>query len=45
MMQTLTNLTEIVFKLTYTLNMHEKCKFSAQPKPNPKSQRHPQMGK
>ena len=42
-MQTLTNLTEIVSKLTSNLTLHEKGKFHAQPKPNSKSQQHPQM--
>ena len=42
-MQTLTNLTETIFKLTSAPTMHEKGKFPAQPKPNPKSQQHPQM--
>ena len=40
-MQTLNNLTETVSKLTLVLTMHEKCKFPAQPEPNPKSKRHP----
>ena len=44
MMQTLTNLTETISKLTYALIVHEKGKFAAQPEPNPKSQQHPQMG-
>ena len=43
-MQTLTNLTETISKLTSALTIHEKEKFPAQPKPNPKSQQHPQMG-
>lgn len=43
-MQTLTNLTEIIFKLTSALTLHEKGKFPAQPKQNPKNQQHPQMG-
>ena len=43
-MQTLTNLTETISKLTTALTIHEKGKFPAQPEPNPKSQQHPQMG-
>ncbi|KAH9658012.1 hypothetical protein KPL70_023319 [Citrus sinensis] len=43
-MQTLTNLTETISKLTSVLTIHEKGKFPAQPEPNPKSQQHPQMG-
>ena len=43
-MQTLTNLTKTISKLTYSLTVHEKEKFHAQPKPNPKNQQHPQMG-
>ncbi|KAH9658293.1 hypothetical protein KPL70_023432 [Citrus sinensis] len=43
-MQTLTNLTETISKLTSTLTIHEKGKFPAQPELNPKSQQHPQMG-
>ena len=42
-MQTLTNLAETISKLTSALTMHEKGKFLAQPKANPKSQQHPQM--
>ena len=42
-MQTLTNLTETISKLTYALTIHEKGTFPAQPEPNPKSQQHPQM--
>ena len=43
-MQTLTNLTETISKLTSTLTIHEKGKFPAQLEPNPKSQQHPLMG-
>ena len=43
-MQTLINLIETIFKLTYALTMHEKGKFPAQPEPNPNSQQLPQMG-
>ncbi|KAH9679686.1 hypothetical protein KPL71_026227 [Citrus sinensis] len=43
-MQTLTNLTEAISKLTYALTIHEKGKFLAQPESNPKSQQHPQIG-
>ena len=43
-MQTLTNLTETISKLTYALTVHEKGKFPAQLKANPKIQQHPQMG-
>ena len=43
-MQTLTNLTETISKLTYALTMHEKGKFLVQHEPNPKSQQHPQIG-
>ena len=42
-MQTLTNLTETISKLISALTMHEKWKLPSQPKPNPKSQQHPQM--
>ena len=42
-MQTLTNLTETISKLTSTLTMYEKGKFLAQPELNPKRQQHPQM--
>ena len=42
-MQNLTNLTEIVSKLTSALTMHKKWKFYVQPKPDLKSQQHPQM--
>ena len=37
-MQTLTNLTETISKLTSVLAIHEKGKFPAQPEPIPKSQ-------
>ena len=43
-MQTLTNLTEIVSKLTSALTMHEKGKFFTQPESSPKSQQNPQLG-
>ena len=43
-MQTLSNLTKTVSKLTCALTMREKCKFPVQYEPNPKSQQHPQMG-
>ena len=43
-MQTLTNLTETISKLTSALTLHEKGKFPAQPEPNPKNQQHPQVG-
>ena len=43
-MQHLTNLTEIVSKLTSPLTMHQKEKFPTQAKPNFKSQQHLQMG-
>ena len=43
-MQTLTNLTETISKLTSALTMHAKGKFPAQPEPNLKSEQHPQIG-
>ena len=44
-MQTLTNLTETISKLTSALTMHEKGKFPAQPESNPKNQQHLQNEK